>query len=66
MILLLDHHRVAVENAGLDHRIAAHFEREMFAVRQEIGRQAMVWLRDWIAEIGVPAAMRPITGIATC
>jgi hypothetical protein len=25
----------------------------------------MVWLRDWIAEIGVPAAIRPITGMAT-
>ena len=25
----------------------------------------MVWLRVWIASIGVPAAMRPITGTAT-
>ena len=25
----------------------------------------MVWLRVWIASIGVPAAMRPMTGIVT-
>ena len=25
----------------------------------------MVWLRVWIASIGVPAAMRPMTGTAT-
>ena len=57
---------VAVEDAGLDHRVAAHFEREMLARGAEkSGGMLMVWLRVWIASIGVPAAMRPITGTAT-
>jgi hypothetical protein len=29
---------VAVENAGLDHAVAAHFECEMFSGRQQVGR----------------------------
>ena len=29
------------------------------------GGMLMVWLRVWIASIGVPAAMRPMTGTAT-
>ncbi len=33
-----DQRDVAVENAGLDHRIAAHFEREMLARAQQFGR----------------------------
>ena len=36
--VLLDQHRVAVEDAGLDHRIAAHLEREMLAGAEHVGR----------------------------
>ena len=34
----LDQRDIAVENAGVDHRIAAHLKREMLARRQQIGR----------------------------
>src|SRR5215208_1402245 len=30
-VTLADQHRVAVENAGIDHRVAAHLKREMLA-----------------------------------
>src|SRR3974390_1694347 len=33
-----DQRNVAVEDAGLDHRIAAHFEREVLAGREQVGR----------------------------
>ncbi len=35
---LLDHRHVAVENAGLDHRIAAHFQRVMIARAEHFRR----------------------------
>jgi len=35
-----DQHQVAVEDAGFDHRVAAHFEGEMFAGGKQIGRDA--------------------------
>ena len=35
---LADDHRVAVEDTGVDHRIAAHLQREMLAARQQIDR----------------------------
>jgi ComEC/Rec2-related protein len=34
---LLDQHGVAFEDAGLDHRIAAHFQREMVAAAEHVG-----------------------------
>ena len=62
----LDQRDVAVEDAGLDHRIAAHLEGEMLARREQIGRHVDdAGCVFWIASIGVPAAMRPITGTAT-
>ncbi len=58
-------HRVALQDAGVDHRVAAHFQREMFARGQDVGGTPMVWVWVWIASIGVPAAMRPMTGTMT-
>ncbi len=66
VILLVDEHGVAVENAGLDHRVAAHFERVSARRSPAVsGGTMMVWLWVWIASIGVPAAMRPMTGMVT-
>src|SRR5690606_19310097 len=35
-ILLLDEHGIAIEDAGLDHRVTAHFEREVLAGAQHL------------------------------
>ncbi len=40
----MDHHQIAVEDTGLDHRVAAHFERVMLAPGQEVRRH-----RDGVA-----------------
>ena len=57
---------VAFEDAGVDHGVAAHFQREMLALGQQFRRHVDgVELRVWIASIGTPAAMRPITGTLT-
>ena len=37
---LLYHRNVAVKDAGLDHAVAPHFEREMIARREQVGGQA--------------------------
>src|SRR5690606_20696947 len=37
-VLLLDENRVAIEDARIDHRIAAHFEREMITHAEHLWR----------------------------
>ncbi len=57
-----DDDHVALENAGLDHRIALDLEREVLAAGQHVGRACDIVLWVWMALIGTPAAIRPITG----
>ena len=58
-VAALDDHRVAVEDAGIDHAVAGDFERVMLAAGRAGRRDAdaVAWSRS--ASIGVPAAIRP-------
>ncbi len=56
---------VTIENAGLDHGIAADFQRIMFTAPQTMLRAAPAMSLAYCsgcAEIGVPAAIRPMIG----
>ena len=60
-----DHHRVAVENACLDHRVADDLEREMLAPAKHACRNLELVRGSLSASIGVPAAIRPRSGRLT-
>ena len=53
-----DERVIAIEDAGLDHRIARHFERIMFAATE----QRAWWERSWFEW---PRAVRRLAGAAT-
>jgi hypothetical protein len=50
---------IAVEDAGIEHAVATHFEREVLARAQHLGRHVDDLSLALDRSIGVPAAMRP-------